>query len=90
MNIIFNYSPFRNLEELYQQFNLIKKNGTLVILFNMRTSSVNDKPELDIVSDPHEIFLSTAEVDWYIFDVAIAVLLILFDLKMHFYFKSYC
>ncbi|GAB1598235.1 ATPase MORC2-like [Argonauta hians] len=58
MSLILKYSPFKNLEDFYAQFDKINSStGTLVIIYNLKLLD-NAEPELDIVSDPTDIILN--------------------------------
>ncbi|KAF4022222.1 hypothetical protein G4228_014363 [Cervus hanglu yarkandensis] len=53
--LIYKYSPFRNEEEVMNQFMKIPgDSGTLVIIFNLKLMD-NGEPELDIISNPRDI-----------------------------------
>ncbi|XP_069475449.1 ATPase MORC2 [Ambystoma mexicanum] len=52
--LIYKYSPFRSEEEVMEQFNKIEKNGTLVVIFNLKLMDTGE-PELDFSSDPRDI-----------------------------------
>ncbi|XP_014785093.1 ATPase MORC2 [Octopus bimaculoides] len=58
MSLILKYSPFKNLEDFYAQFDKINSStGTLVIIYNLKLLD-NGEPELDIVSDTTDIILN--------------------------------
>ncbi|XP_074642040.1 ATPase MORC2-like [Tubulanus polymorphus] len=58
MEIIYKYSPYKNEDEFFAQFNKIKgKSGTLVTIFNMKLLD-SGQPELDIKSVPTDILLA--------------------------------
>ncbi|XP_043736401.1 LOW QUALITY PROTEIN: ATPase MORC2-like [Cervus elaphus] len=53
--LIYKYSPFRNEEEVMNQFMKIPgDSGTLVIIFSLKLMD-NGEPELDIISNPRDI-----------------------------------
>ncbi|XP_032242362.2 ATPase MORC2A isoform X2 [Nematostella vectensis] len=54
VGIIMKYSPFKTEQDLLDEFDKLNKTGTLVVVYNMQTMD-NGEPELDIVSDPHDI-----------------------------------
>ena len=54
MELILKYSPYKTREELFEQFDLITGvSGTLVTIYNLKL--VDEEPELDIITDPHDI-----------------------------------
>ncbi|KAJ7387408.1 ATPase morc2 [Desmophyllum pertusum] len=53
-NLILKYSPFKTELQLFEQFNKIGSKGTLVVVYNLKLMD-NGEPELDVVSDPHDI-----------------------------------
>lgn len=58
MSLILKYSPFKNLEDFYAQFDKINSStGTLVIIYNLKLLD-NGEPELDIISDTTDIILN--------------------------------
>ncbi|XP_067033345.1 ATPase MORC2A-like isoform X2 [Acropora muricata] len=54
LNLILKYSPFKTESQLFEQFDKIGSKGTLVIVYNLRLMD-SGEPELDVVSDPHDI-----------------------------------
>ena len=67
MELIFKYSPFKTIEDLFKQFQLITStNGTLIILYNLKLSD-NGQPELDIKTDPYDILIESKNRQ-YLFD----------------------
>ncbi|KAK3606506.1 hypothetical protein CHS0354_041457 [Potamilus streckersoni] len=64
MELILKYSPFRTEEDLFAQFDRIEgDSGTLVIAYNLKLLDSGD-PELDILSDPHDILLANPAADF--------------------------
>uniref|UniRef100_A0A8C7ZG32 MORC family CW-type zinc finger 2 n=1 Tax=Oryzias sinensis TaxID=183150 RepID=A0A8C7ZG32_9TELE len=56
--LIFKYSPFKNEQQLMQQFNKIESSsGTLVIVYNLKLMD-SGEPELDIDTDHQDILMS--------------------------------
>ncbi|XP_024131199.1 ATPase MORC2 isoform X2 [Oryzias melastigma] len=56
--LIFKYSPFKNEQQLMQQFNKIESSsGTLVIIYNLKLMD-SGEPELDIDTDHQDILMS--------------------------------
>lgn len=53
-NLILKYSPFKTESQLFEQFNKIGPEGTLVVVYNLKLMD-NGEPELDVVSDPYDI-----------------------------------
>jgi len=59
LNLIYKYSPFRTLDELFEQFDLIEsKTGTLIVLYNMKLSE-NGQTEIDIQTDPDDLLIDS-------------------------------
>jgi hypothetical protein len=59
MRLIIKYSPFKTIEDLFKQFNLIKtSSGTLIILYNVKLSDIGET-ELDIKTDPFDILIDS-------------------------------
>ncbi len=59
MNLIFKYSPFKTMEDLFRQFDLITSNsGTLIVLYNVKLSD-HGEAELDIKTDPYDILIDS-------------------------------
>jgi hypothetical protein len=59
MQLILKYSPFKTIEDLFKQFNLItSSSGTLIILYNVKLSD-NGETELDIKTDPYDILIDS-------------------------------
>ncbi|CAF2405836.1 unnamed protein product [Rotaria sp. Silwood2] len=59
MYLITKYSPFKTIDDLFKQFNLIKSSsGTLIILYNLKLSD-SGEPELDIKTDPYDILIDS-------------------------------
>ncbi len=57
MRLITKYSPFKTIDDLFKQFNLITSpSGTLIILYNVKLSDTGEA-ELDIKSDPYDILI---------------------------------
>lgn len=58
MSLILKYSPFKNQEDFFAQFDKINsQTGTLVIIYNLKLLD-SGEPELDIISDPTDIILN--------------------------------
>uniref|UniRef100_A0A8D3DHR0 CW-type domain-containing protein n=1 Tax=Scophthalmus maximus TaxID=52904 RepID=A0A8D3DHR0_SCOMX len=56
--LIFKYSPFKNVEQLMEQFNKIESSsGTLVIIYNLKLMD-NREPELDAETDHQDILMA--------------------------------
>lgn len=59
MRLITKYSPFKTIDDLFKQFNLITtSSGTLIILYNVKLSDTGE-PELDIKTDPYDLIIDT-------------------------------
>ncbi|XP_039220926.1 MORC family CW-type zinc finger protein 1 isoform X3 [Crotalus tigris] len=57
LSIICNYSPFKNEDDLMNQFNTIYgKTGTLLVIYNLKLT-LNGEPELDILTDEKDILI---------------------------------
>ncbi|CAF1152078.1 unnamed protein product [Rotaria sordida] len=57
--LITKYSPFKTMNDLFKQFNLIKSSsGTLIILFNLKLSD-NGESEFNIKIDPYDILIDS-------------------------------
>ncbi|KAM3837637.1 MORC family CW-type zinc finger protein 1 isoform 3-T3 [Vipera latastei] len=57
LSIICKYSPFKNEDELMNQFNAIYgKTGTLLVIYNLKLT-LNGEPELDILTDEKDILI---------------------------------
>ncbi|VDP11403.1 unnamed protein product [Soboliphyme baturini] len=60
-SIVFQYSPFHSIEMLKQQFDLIEgKSGTLVVVYNLRTTN-HGEMELNFTESAHDFILVMAE-----------------------------
>ena len=58
MSLILKYSPFKNQEDFFAQFDKINsQTGTLVIIYNLKLLD-SGEPELDIISDSTDIILN--------------------------------
>ncbi|XP_071369736.1 ATPase MORC2 isoform X1 [Centroberyx affinis] len=56
--LIFKYSPFKNEQQLMEQFNKIESSsGTLVIIYNLKLMD-NREPELDVETDHQDILMA--------------------------------
>lgn len=56
--LIFKYSPFKNEQQLMEQFNKIESSsGTLVIVYNLKLMDTGE-PELDFETDHQDILMS--------------------------------
>uniref|UniRef100_A0A3P8VWB8 MORC family CW-type zinc finger 2 n=1 Tax=Cynoglossus semilaevis TaxID=244447 RepID=A0A3P8VWB8_CYNSE len=56
--LIFKYSPFKNKQQLMEQFNKIESSsGTLVIIYNLKLMD-NREPELDVETDRQDILMA--------------------------------
>lgn len=56
--LIFKYSPFKNKQQLMEQFNKIESSsGTLVIVYNLKLMD-NREPELDVETDHQDILMA--------------------------------
>uniref|UniRef100_A0A667YY36 MORC family CW-type zinc finger 2 n=1 Tax=Myripristis murdjan TaxID=586833 RepID=A0A667YY36_9TELE len=56
--LIFKYSPFKNEQQLMEQFKKIESNsGTLVIIYNLKLMD-NREPELDVETDHQDILMA--------------------------------
>ncbi|XP_037337728.2 ATPase MORC2 isoform X1 [Pungitius pungitius] len=61
--LIFKYSPFKNQEQLMEQFNKIESSsGTLVIIYNLKLMD-NREPELDVETDHQDILMAGTPVE---------------------------
>lgn len=61
--LIFKYSPFKNEEQLFRQFNKIEgPSGTLVVVYNLKLMD-NREPELDIETDHQDIMMAGTPVE---------------------------
>ncbi|XP_072289495.1 ATPase MORC2 isoform X2 [Eucyclogobius newberryi] len=61
--LIFKYSPFKNEQQLMEQFNKIESSsGTLVIIYNLKLMDSRD-PELDFETDHQDILMSGTPVE---------------------------
>ncbi|CAF2898980.1 unnamed protein product [Rotaria sp. Silwood2] len=59
MRLINKYSPFKTIDDLFKQFNLItSSSGTLIVLYNVKLSDTGE-PELDIKTDPYDILIDS-------------------------------
>ncbi|CAF4893220.1 unnamed protein product, partial [Rotaria socialis] len=59
MQLIMKYSPFKTMNDLFKQFDLIKSSsGTLIVLYNLKLSDIGE-PELDIKTDPYDILIDS-------------------------------
>ena len=59
IGLITKYSPFKTIDDLFKQFDLIKSsNGTLIILFNVKLSDTGEA-ELDIKTDLYDILIDS-------------------------------
>ena len=60
MSLITKYSPFKTIDDLLKQFNLITtSSGTLIILYHVKLSD-NGQSELDIKTDPFDILIDSS------------------------------
>ncbi|XP_029296414.1 LOW QUALITY PROTEIN: ATPase MORC2 [Cottoperca gobio] len=60
--LIFKYSPFKNEQQLMEQFNKIESSsGTLVIVYNLKLD--NREPELDVETDHQDILMAGTPVE---------------------------
>ncbi|XP_062310528.1 ATPase MORC2 isoform X1 [Osmerus eperlanus] len=56
--LIYKYSPFKNEQQLMEQFNKIESSsGTLVIIYNLKLMD-NREPELDVETDHQDILMA--------------------------------
>ncbi|KAM6931237.1 ATPase MORC2 isoform 2-T2 [Xenentodon cancila] len=61
--LIFKYSPFKNEQQLMEQFNKIEgSSGTLVIIYNLKLMD-NGEPELDVETDHQDILMAGTLVE---------------------------
>ncbi|XP_054467430.1 ATPase MORC2 isoform X1 [Anoplopoma fimbria] len=61
--LIFKYSPFKNEQQLMEQFNKIESNsGTLVIIYNLKLMD-NREPELDVETDHQDILMAGTPIE---------------------------
>ncbi|XP_056141543.1 ATPase MORC2 isoform X2 [Lampris incognitus] len=61
--LIFKYSPFKNEQQLMEQFNKIEgSNGTLVIIYNLKLMD-NREPELDVETDHQDILMAGTTIE---------------------------
>uniref|UniRef100_A0A8C2ZHY2 MORC family CW-type zinc finger 2 n=1 Tax=Cyclopterus lumpus TaxID=8103 RepID=A0A8C2ZHY2_CYCLU len=61
--LIFKYSPFKNEQQLMEQFNKIESSsGTLVIIYNLKLMD-NREPELDVETDHQDILMAGTPVE---------------------------
>ncbi|CAF0859329.1 unnamed protein product [Rotaria sordida] len=59
MRLIKKYSPFKTIDDLFKQFNLItSSSGTLIVLYNVKLSDTGE-PELDIKTDPYDMLIDS-------------------------------
>lgn len=59
MHLIKKYSPFKTMDDLFKQFNLITgSTGTLIVLYNVKLSDTGDA-ELDIKTDAYDILIDS-------------------------------
>ncbi|CAF0876334.1 unnamed protein product [Adineta ricciae] len=59
MHLITKYSPFKTVDDLFKQFDLITSpTGTLIVLYNVKLSNTGEA-ELDIRSDPYDIVIDS-------------------------------
>ena len=59
MRLITTYSPFKTLEELFEQFDRITAStGTIVLVYNLSTTPSGEL-ELDFETDPEDIRAAT-------------------------------
>ncbi|XP_049641562.1 MORC family CW-type zinc finger protein 1 [Suncus etruscus] len=64
LSIIYKYSPFKNKDELMQQFDFIYgKCGTLLVVFNLKLL-LSGEPELDVKTDKEDILVAGALEDF--------------------------
>ncbi|XP_035021898.2 ATPase MORC2 isoform X1 [Hippoglossus stenolepis] len=62
-DLIFKYSPFKNEQQLMEQFNKIESSsGTLVIIYNLKLMD-NREPELDVETDHQDILMAGTPVE---------------------------
>ncbi|RNA40245.1 MORC family CW-type zinc finger 2-like [Brachionus plicatilis] len=64
LEILFKYSPFKNLESLIAQFDKIEKNGTLVMIYNLKYRLRDEQTELDFESKEDDILIRDQEVEF--------------------------
>ncbi|XP_028270777.1 ATPase MORC2 isoform X2 [Parambassis ranga] len=61
--LIFKYSPFKNEQQLMEQFNKIESSsGTLVIVYNLKLMD-NGEPELDLETDHQDVLMAGTPVE---------------------------
>ncbi|XP_017269467.1 ATPase MORC2 isoform X1 [Kryptolebias marmoratus] len=61
--LIFKYSPFKNEQQLMEQFSKIESDsGTLVVIYNLKLMD-NGEPELDVESDHQDILMAGTPVE---------------------------
>ncbi|XP_053727372.1 ATPase MORC2 isoform X1 [Synchiropus splendidus] len=61
--LIFKYSPFKNEQQLMDQFRKIEGNsGTLVIIYNLKLMD-NREPELDVETDHQDILMAGTSIE---------------------------
>uniref|UniRef100_A0AAQ4PAD1 CW-type domain-containing protein n=1 Tax=Gasterosteus aculeatus aculeatus TaxID=481459 RepID=A0AAQ4PAD1_GASAC len=61
--LIYKYSPFKNREQLMEQFNKIESSsGTLVIIYNLKLMDSRE-PELDVETDHQDILMAGTPVE---------------------------
>uniref|UniRef100_A0A3B4WD76 MORC family CW-type zinc finger 2 n=1 Tax=Seriola lalandi dorsalis TaxID=1841481 RepID=A0A3B4WD76_SERLL len=61
--LIFKYSPFKNEQQLMEQFNKIESSsGTLVIIYNLKLMDSRE-PELDVETDHQDILMAGTPVE---------------------------
>ncbi|CAF1996589.1 unnamed protein product [Rotaria magnacalcarata] len=59
MHLIKKYSPFKTMDELFKQFNLITTpTGTLIVLYNVKLTDTGES-ELNIKTDPYDILIDS-------------------------------
>ncbi|CAF3893457.1 unnamed protein product [Adineta steineri] len=59
MYLITKYSPFKTIDDLFKQFNLITSaSGTLIVLYNVKLSDTGEA-ELNIKTDPYDMLIDS-------------------------------
>ncbi|CAF1551832.1 unnamed protein product [Adineta steineri] len=59
MYLITKYSPFKTIDDLFKQFNLItSSSGTLIVLYNVKLSDTGEA-ELNIKTDPYDMLIDS-------------------------------
>ena len=60
---IYKYTPFKNLQQIQEQFDKIENQGTLVMIFNLQLM-IDGRTELDFETDKEDILMTDLEVDY--------------------------